>query len=35
LAQTGGEFLHQLPAQSEPIDDVVMFAIGKRQQFCV
>jgi hypothetical protein len=31
---TGGEFLHQLPAQPECIDDVVMFAVGKREQLC-
>jgi hypothetical protein len=31
---TRGEFVHQLPAESERIDNVVMFAMGKRQQFC-
>jgi hypothetical protein len=31
---TRGEFVHQLPTESERIDDVVMFAMGKREQFC-
>ena len=31
---TRGEFVHQLPAQTERVDDVVVLAMGKRQQFC-